>query len=62
VPIINFLNLFERNIGWLEDGWKSSFTILQRENVLQTQGGMGLLMVLQKKIQKIYFALMHRLA
>ena len=62
MPIINFLNLFERNIGWLEDGWKSSFTILQRENVLQTQGGMGLLMVLQKKIQKIYFALMHRLA
>jgi hypothetical protein len=62
VPIINFLNLFERNIGWLEDGWKSSFTILQRENVLQTQGGMGLLMVLQKKIQKIYFALMRRLA
>jgi hypothetical protein len=62
VPIINFLNLFERNIGWLEDGWKSSFTILQRENVLQTQEGMGLLMVLQKKIQKIYFALMRRLA
>jgi Domain of unknown function (DUF2382) len=33
VPISNFLNLFERNIGWLEDGWKSSFTILQRLKV-----------------------------
>jgi hypothetical protein len=44
VPIINFLNLFngETLNDWKMTG-KGSFAVLQKENVLQTQGGMGLL-------------------
>ena len=44
MPIINFLNLFDGETlnDWNMTG-KGSFAVLQKENVLQTQGGMGLL-------------------
>jgi hypothetical protein len=48
----NFLNLFD---GETLDGWKmagkGNFIILQKENALQTQGGMGLLWYYKKKFK-----------
>ena len=52
MPIINFLNLFN---GETLDDWKmagkGSFAILQKENALQTQGGMGLLWYYKRKFK-----------
>jgi Domain of Unknown Function (DUF1080) len=52
VPITNFLNLFDGKTlnGWKMAG-KGSFEILQGENVLQTQGGMGLLWYYKRKFK-----------
>jgi Domain of Unknown Function (DUF1080) len=48
----NFLNLFD---GISFDGWmmagKGNFNILQKENVLQTEGGMGLLWYYKRKFK-----------
>jgi hypothetical protein len=52
VPNINFLNLFDGETlnGWKMAG-KGSFVVLQKENVLQTQGGMGLLWYYKRKFK-----------
>ena len=52
MPIINFLNLFngETLNDWKMAG-KGTFVILQKENALQTQGGMGLLWYYKKKFK-----------
>jgi hypothetical protein len=52
VPNINFLNLFD---GETLNDWKmagnGSFEVLQKDNVLQTQGGMGLLWYYKRKFK-----------
>lgn len=52
MQVTNFLNLFDRKTlnGWMMAG-KGSFAILQNENILQTQGGMGLLWYYKKKFK-----------
>jgi hypothetical protein len=58
VPIINFLDLFD---GKTLNGWKmagnGSFAVLQNENVLQTQGGMGLLWYCKRKFKDFILGL-----
>ena len=52
MPIINFLNLFDGETlnDWKMTG-KGSFAGLQRENALETQGGMGLLWYYRRKFK-----------
>ena len=52
MPNINFLNLFDGETlnGWKMAG-KGSFVVLQKENVLQTRGGMGLLWYYKRKFK-----------
>lgn len=52
MPNINFLNLFDGKTlnGWKMAG-KGSFVVLQKENVLQTHGGMGLLWYYKRKFK-----------
>lgn len=52
MPINNFLNLFDRETlsGWKMAG-NGRFEILQKENVLRTCGGMGLLWYFRRKFK-----------
>jgi hypothetical protein len=52
----SFLSLFDRKSldGWKMAG-KGKFNILQGENVLQKEGRKGASLVLQEKIQRLYF-------
>jgi hypothetical protein len=54
----SFLSLFDRKSldGWKMAG-KGKFNILQGENVLQTEGGMGLLWYYRKKFKDFTFEL-----
>jgi Domain of Unknown Function (DUF1080) len=58
VQVNNFLNLFD---GKTLNGWKmagnGSFAVLQNENVLQTQGGMGLLWYCKRKFKDFILGL-----
>lgn len=52
MSITNFLDLFDGETlkGWKMAG-KGSFAVLQKENVLRTQGGMGLLWYRKRKFK-----------
>jgi hypothetical protein len=52
MPTINFLNLFDgETLNGRKMSGKGRFEIRQKENVLQTHGGMGLLWYYKKKFQ-----------